>query len=216
MADLQKGHTFTEGSSGNTAADLNALVDSGTILPAFITGKSAVATLEDVDLALVYDNSAAAMRKVTFANIVGSFPADAAAGTAALRTLGTTSVKAAAGNDTRFPASVTGIRLGAGVGSTDTAAEPKDLSFDTVDMDGETEIDWDAADVFHDDLAHDKTYTFANTRTGRSIQFIVKLNGHTPTLPVAIGTVAVGSGTTFLHLYITSTELGLTGMQVRI
>jgi hypothetical protein len=216
MADLQKGHTFTEGSSGNTAADLNALVDSGTILPAFITGKSAVVTLEDVDLALVYDNSAAAMRKVTFANIVGSFPADAAAGTAALRTLGTTSVKAAAGNDTRFPASVTGIRLGAGAGSADTAADVDDFTFAPVDLSGVTVIDWSAGDVFTDDLSGNKTYTFSNQAEGRSIQIIIKRNGHTPTLPVAIGSVLVGAGTTFSHSFLTYTSLGTTGLQIAI
>lgn len=215
MADLQRGHTFVNPSSGNTAADLHELVDSATILPAFITAKSGVATLEDVDVFLTYDSSASALKKVTFANLYGSIPTDQAAGTASLRTLGTTSVKAAAGNDTRFPASVTGFRVGAGTGSADVAATGKDFRH-PVDIDGDTEIDWDAGNVFYDSLSANRTFTFANQRLGRQIEIILTLNGHTPTFPVGLATVVVGSGTTVLHVILTYSGVGTTGLQIAI
>jgi hypothetical protein len=218
MADIQRGHTFTDGSSGNVSADLHELVDDATILPEFITGKGAVITLEDTDLFVVYDNSATALKKQTFANLKASFPKDDTADTYSLRRLGTTSQKAAAGNDTRFPASVTGIRVGAGAGSNDIAATGKDFRH-PVDLSGEdddTVIDWDIGNVFYDELSANRTFTFANKRIGRSIQIVIKLNGHTPTWPVDIGTVVVGTGTTFLHLFLTYTAEGTTGLQIAI
>lgn len=215
MADIQRGHTFIDGSSGNDSADLHELVDAATILPAAITAKGGVATLEDVDTFLVHDSSASALKKVTFANLYGSIPTDDAAGTPSLRRLGTTSVKAAAGNDTRFPASVTGFRIGAGVGSADVAATGKDFRH-PVDLDGDTEIDWDTGNVFYDSLSANRTFTFANKRLGRQIEIILELNGHTPTFPVDIGTVVVGTGTTILHVILTYTTVGTTGLQIAI
>src|SRR5882724_617694 len=105
MADLQKGTTFTTGVSA-TAADLNNLVDSATILSAAITGKGAV-TPDPADSLLIYDTSGSALAKCTLQNVIDAFPTDAAAGSKSLRTLGVGATQAVAGNDTRLPASVT-------------------------------------------------------------------------------------------------------------
>jgi len=216
MADIERGHTFTDGSSGNDSADLHELVDAATILPAFFTSKTEILTIEDADVFAVYDNSAAAIRKINFENIVASLPTNEVAATASLRSLGTTSTKAAAGNDTRFPANVTGVRLGAGAASNDAAATPPDLSFDSYDLSGKTEIDWDLSDVFHENLSADKTYTFANTTPGRVIHLIVRRNGHAITLPVGIGSIVVGTGITLQHCIFTSSDIGITGLQIAI
>lgn len=216
MADLQRGHTFTDGSSGNDSADLHALIDLGTILPAFITGKTAVATLEDVDTLVVHDSSASALRKVTFANLYGSIPTDQAAGTASLRTLGTTSVKAAAGNDTRFPASVTGFRFGAGAGSNDLAATGKDFRFPvTISA---LDIDWDTGNQFYKSISGNSTFTFSNTRNGRAIVVVINLNGHTASFPsMDLGTlISLGSGTDACICYFHQTPAGISGIRFNV
>lgn len=51
-----------------------------------------------------------------------TLPGDQLPGMASKRTLGTGAQQAAPGNDTRFPATVTGLRKGGGAGSQDTAA----------------------------------------------------------------------------------------------
>ena len=63
-ADLQKGYTFTDGQR-ITASQLNALVDSGTILSGFYLGKSAETTLLSADTFLVWSPSLSAFRRIT-------------------------------------------------------------------------------------------------------------------------------------------------------
>jgi hypothetical protein len=100
----------------------------------------------------------------------------------------------------------------------DTAAKASDLTLVPVNLTGATKtvVDWSAGSVFYDNMVGNKTYTFNNLTAGESIQLQIKLNGHVPTLPAAIGTVVVGVGTTFLHVYLTNTALGITGLQVKI
>jgi hypothetical protein len=122
---------------------------------------------------------------------------------------------AAPGNDSRFPAIFRGIRVANGP-SPDTAAGSPDLTLPNVNLSGKTVIDWSQGSVFYDSLGANKTYTFIAELNGQSIQLIIKKNGHTPTLPVSIGTVVVGTGTTFLHVFLTNTPLGTTGLQIAI
>jgi hypothetical protein len=114
MADLSGGYTFADGSGAITAARLNALIGSATILPAFITGKSSI-TPDVADSIVFYDTSGTVLGKCTITALITAMQ-------------GTSSGKLAAGNDSRFSASVTGLRLGAGAGA-DTAAKAKDLAF---------------------------------------------------------------------------------------
>jgi hypothetical protein len=114
MADLSGGYTFVDGSGALTAARLNALIGSATILPAFITGKSSI-TPDVADSIVFYDTSGTVLGKCTITALITAMQ-------------GTSSGKLAAGNDSRFSASVTGLRLGAGAGA-DTAAKAKDLAF---------------------------------------------------------------------------------------
>jgi len=129
MADLTSPESFVDGQEdGVTAARLNNHVNGAQIQSAFISGKAAV-TPATGDYAVIFDVSGAALAKCTLAALVAAvYASDPAAGVAGARTLSTTSTTAAAGNDTRFPASVTGIRKSAGVGSTDTAAVSSDYA----------------------------------------------------------------------------------------
>lgn len=63
-ADLQGGHTFAAGDRP-TASQVNALVNSATILPGFYSGKPAVTTLGVSDVVLVYRPSLTAFRQLT-------------------------------------------------------------------------------------------------------------------------------------------------------
>ncbi len=114
MSDLSTGYTFVDGSGALTAARLNTAIGSATILPAFITGKSAI-TIDVADYLPFYDTSGTVIGKTTLTNFITSIQ-------------GTTSGKVAAGNDSRFPATITGLRLGNGA-SADTAAVAKNLAF---------------------------------------------------------------------------------------
>lgn len=211
MSDIQRGITFT--TSIPDAASAHQLVDNAVILPAFITTK-ATAPPSSADSFIFSKNGA--LRRCTLDTLINAFPRGAAANVFSLRKLGTQATMAAAGNDPRFPAQFTGLRKANNHGP-DTAAVPKDTAFPSKSLDGaHTIVDWDQADVFHDDLATPKTYTFTNVRDGRTIQFIIKLNGRAVTLPAAIGTVVIGTGTTFLHLILTKSVLGITGLQIKI
>lgn len=99
MADIQRGITFTN--SIPDAASAHQLVDSATILPAFITGKT-ISTPATGD-SFVFSKNGALLR-CTLAGLIGAFPTGGAANIAALRKLGTAADTAAAGNDPRFPA----------------------------------------------------------------------------------------------------------------
>lgn len=163
MAKLQKGYTFTDGTTG-TAAELNSLVDSAILLPGAITEQTTT-TPDVADSVLFYDTSAAGLRKNTFANVIALVPSEGVAATPSLRALGTGATQAAPGNDTRFPAAITGPRIGHGT-SADTAAVPSDLAFAQKNLAGTLNIDWSTWEVFYDVLSGSgsaRTYTFTNS-----------------------------------------------------
>lgn len=67
MADLAKGTTFVDGVSIANAANLNNLMDNGTILPAFISAKTNLVTpTSGCELVL---NDSGTLKKVTIANL---------------------------------------------------------------------------------------------------------------------------------------------------
>lgn len=72
MAQIQKGFTYSAGSPTNqvTFTNLNAHVDDAILLPGAITEQTAVTATETVDLVLVYDDSAAALKKVALSNLL--------------------------------------------------------------------------------------------------------------------------------------------------
>jgi hypothetical protein len=180
VGDLSKGTTFASGTW--TAADLNNLVDNAVILPAAISGKAA-AGVASADSFLFLQASSGNLKKCALSDIIAGFPSDAAAATAALRTLGTGATQAAAGNDGRFSSTLAGSvgklrKIGtAGLPGNDVAAGAGDLAFASVNINGGTAIDWATADVFYDTLtgAAGKTYTFSNVADGRSIIVILDL-----------------------------------------
>jgi hypothetical protein len=73
-ADLTKGYTFTSGEQNVTHTKLNNLVDAATINASFFTDKSAVTAPATVDLVLIYDDSASALRKITLGNLLFNNP----------------------------------------------------------------------------------------------------------------------------------------------
>lgn len=96
MADISKGTTFVDGSSYH-ATSFNNLVDDATILPAFVSAKPATSPATD-DKVLLYDASGTALIAPTVADVLDLQIKDAAAGTASMRTLGTSNTQAAQGN----------------------------------------------------------------------------------------------------------------------
>lgn len=179
MSDIQAGTTLSDGVSYH-GSDFNALVNNATILPAFITAKGAVIPSSS-DSICIYDSSGSGLAKCTLGDLISNvIPQDNVAGIASLRTLGTGPQQAAAGSDSRFPASVTGLRKSAGSASTDTAAAPKDLDFTPQSLSGISNIDWDLGNLFYEGLlGTSKTYTFSNVRSGRVIIAQINQNGHT-------------------------------------
>ncbi len=132
MADIAPAEVFYDSpnpGSEVTAARLNNFLGNAVINKEFVSGKSIIAPATG-DYLPFYDVSGDGLGKATLQTLVQAVGGDgtSAAGVAALRILGTTSVQAAAGNDTRFPASVTGPRKGAGAGSADTAALKPDFA----------------------------------------------------------------------------------------
>lgn len=211
MSDVQRGFTFTDGGTG-TAEDLHQLVDDATILPDFILGKSA-STPDELSNFIYADSRTGQFLRITFKDLVASFPGGATGladpGVAALRTLGILGTQAAPGNDVRFPSTITGLRLGNGV-ARDTAARPKDLSFLSVNLNGGQEINWDAADLFYDNLTINPVYTFTGgtVRDGRVITVALKLNAHTITWPALFGAVPGINASATVH-YFTFIKSGL-------
>ncbi len=130
MSDILAGEVFTDTGEGAnvTAERLNNFLGGAAIQKEFVTGQS-IATPATGDYLLLNDVSANGLARATIATVVATVAlTDQAAGVASMRTLSTTATSAAAGNDTRFPASVTGIRKGAGAGSADTAALTPDFA----------------------------------------------------------------------------------------
>lgn len=206
MAQIQRGYTFIDGGTGN-AAELHELVDDATILPGIIT-QQASAPPANPDSFLFYQARSQTLASCTLSQLIAAFPVNQAANVACLRQLGTGATVAAAGNDPRFPAQITGIRKGHGTGA-DTAATAPDLDFSSVDLANLTAIDWSAGNFFHDSLTANKTYTFSNVTDGRAICAVIVTNGHTPTFPTTLGSIqTLGSGTTGKIYYCNHTALG--------
>jgi len=129
MSQISCPEIFTDAGAGRevNAERLNNALGALTALPGLIT-EQASGTPAVADIILFKKVSTGVLSQSSFTALLAALmPTDPDAATAGMRTLGTTSVKAAAGNDTRFPALVTGIRKGGGNGSTDTAADQADL-----------------------------------------------------------------------------------------
>lgn len=73
MPQLNKGDTFADGQQV-TGTRLNQLVDSATLVPGAITEQGAVTAndIQTADQLLIYDNSAAALRKATVGDVFGA------------------------------------------------------------------------------------------------------------------------------------------------
>lgn len=175
MADLSSPETWADSGANAAvnAARLTNHVNGATILPAFISGKSTVSPASG-DTAIFFQASSGNLVKATLSSILGlvSLPAvDPVAGTAGSRTLGTGAQQAAPGNDTRFPASVTGIRKGAGAGSTDAAAVAADLVFAPLSPvnGGGVALSCAVYDKFTVNLTNNTTITFSNIANGATI-----------------------------------------------
>lgn len=113
MADLVSGVVFSDGES-LTAARLNAAFGNAAIQKEFVSGKSQITPVAG-DYLIFYDTSGAVLGKCLISALITAMQ-------------GQTASTLAAGNDARFAAAVTGLRLGAGAGA-DTAAKAKDLAF---------------------------------------------------------------------------------------
>ena len=180
MSDIQRGITFT--TSIPDAASAHQLVDAAVILPAFISDKASAAPATGDTFVF---NKNGALRKCTLQQLISAFPNGGAANVFALRKLGTSAQTAAAGNDPRFPAQITGIRKANGT-SPDTAATAKDFNLASKNLAGLTTIDWDVANVFRDSITANKTYNFANVRDGRTITLVIEHNNHITAFNAAI------------------------------
>lgn len=178
MASLSKGTTFSNGVT-YSATDLNNLVDSAAILPGAILDRTSILPNTGT-LFLSYDPFTSGLARCSLLDIINALPADDVGINKSLRTLGTGAQQAVAGNDGRLSASVTGLRLGAGGGSLDTAAAPKDTIFPPLNINALTTVNLDLADVFYDNaLTSNKTYTLTNARSGYVKVFQIFQNGHT-------------------------------------
>lgn len=210
MGDIQRGVSFT--TNIPDAVTLQNLVDQAIILPAFISAKTVATPASGDAFVFLKGSGPGVLRQCTLAGLISAFPANGAANVASLRKLGTNSTDAAAGNDPRFPARLTGIRFANGPGP-DTVASVSQLQPIALNLSGQTNIAWNSAIMFSDSLTANKTYTFSNTANGKRIIVAVKLNGHTATFPaVQNGTVPViGSGTTVQTYFFLQTPLGTTG-----
>lgn len=214
MAQIQRGFTFEDGGSGD-ASELHSLVDDAVILPGFVTDQANAAPAGTDSF--VYYKSAAGLRKCTLSQLVAAFPTDAAANVASLRKLGTSAGMAAAGNDARFPAQVTGLRKGNGT-SADTAAQANDVVFPKDLANGAT-VDFTTGGVFYASLNANRTYTLTNGRVGQTVVLLVKLNGHTTGISNAVlgGSLpTVGSGTTAKEYHLTITPYGVSGYCINL
>lgn len=166
-ADIAKGFTFVAGGTGYDAPALNGLVDNAVILPAFITAKP-VATPAVTDSFIFYQASQTRLAKCTgTALVTGIVPANTAAGIASLRKLDTTATGAAAGNDSRFPTAITGIRKGNGA-SPDTLAAPHDYAFPELNISG-TVIDVSLNPNRFKSVAANTTMSFSNFADGDDV-----------------------------------------------
>lgn len=114
MADFATQENFGDGELFNAQRINNAFATLAAQI-AFITGRSQV-TPATGDFLILYDISGNVLIKSTLAAVM-------------VANQGTSSTTVAAGNDGRFPASITGIRKGAGAGGLDTAAALSDFVY---------------------------------------------------------------------------------------
>lgn len=112
MNEFATSEVFADGESVSAAILNNAFATLATQV-GFVTAKSQIAPAGG-DFVVFYDISGAVLGKCTLTQLITAL-------------LGTSATTATAGNDTRLPASVTGIRKSAGAGSTDTAAALSDF-----------------------------------------------------------------------------------------
>jgi hypothetical protein len=111
MSEITPGVTFLDGQAVN-ASILNALLGSASIKTPFYTNKATITPVA-ADKILFLDISGSVFGITTIAALITAMQ-------------GATSATLAAGNDTRFPATLNGIRLANGANA-DTAAKPKDF-----------------------------------------------------------------------------------------
>lgn len=158
MPDLTAGVTFVDGGSV-TGPSLNAAFGGAVIQKEFVTGKSTIIPV-GADQICFYDASGAVLGKCTLTALI----------TALIGLSGTT---VAAGNDSRFPAPIAGIRLAAGAAGADTAAKPKDFaSAPTAAGNSGTAITLDCAtnNFFTVTLTGNATITLSNISDGDKIR----------------------------------------------
>src|SRR5581483_974048 len=214
-SQLSKGHTFSDGTSGNTAADLNNLVDAGTLLPGAITEQTQ--TPPSVNDYFIFVRTADGnLKKCSFQDIIDRFPTNATAGVASLRSLGTSATNAAPGNDSRFPARITGIRKGNNT-SPDTAAVAGDFALPK-NLNGGTTIDWTQGNCFYDSLVRYQAYTLTGGTVGQTVRVQIKRNGFDVGIATAtLGSIlTLGSGTTAIEYVFTATGNGITGVRFNL
>jgi hypothetical protein len=164
-SDITAGKVWVDGDNVD-AAGLNLFVSGAAIQAAFITGKSAITPVA-ADSFVFYDASGAVLGKCALSAII-------TAG------LGLTSTTAAAGNDSRFSSSITGIRKGAGVGSTDTLAVPKDFVLPPTAValvTGAATLDCVANNLFTVTLTANATITLASITDGDTIRVQITQDG---------------------------------------
>lgn len=112
MPDFQTSEVFGDGEVFNAQRTNNAFATLAAQI-AFITGRALITPVGG-DSVLFFDLSGNVLGKCTFTQL-------------AVALQGLTSSTLASGSDSRFPATITGIRKGAGVGSLDTAAALSDF-----------------------------------------------------------------------------------------
>lgn len=215
MAQLVKGFTFQDGTSGN-AAQLNSLVDNGTVASGII-GDQADAVITANDRVLFLQSSTNTLKsRAIDAIIVDRLPLDGPPSVFSLRRLGTGPQNAAPGNDARFPAQITGIRK-ANNTAADTVAKAQDLVIAPFNLNGATAIDWRKSTTFYDTLSANRTFSLTNGVVGQTITVVLKFSGGTHTITFTGANIAtVGSGTTYAQCTMTSTPFGVTGYCVYI
>lgn len=205
---ILKGHTFRDGDTGVSAATLNSIVDSATLLPGAITEQAQV--VPAVTDSFLYSKGTGGLRKCTLQDILNAVPSNQPGNIASLRKLGTGATMAAAGNDSRFPSTFTGVRMANGT-APDTVAKPSDIVTAPKILAANEAIDWNAFNVFTRDMAGNESYTFQRVKLGQTITIIFKLHGHTPTLNDNPSVYTAGTGTTFKCYRLTNTALGTIG-----
>jgi hypothetical protein len=194
---LSKGQTFTDGDTVN-AATLNALVDQGTILQGSIMEQTALAGVADpTDQVLVYDASAAGLRRAAFSQFPASVTSVSAGNLAGVFTTSVASPTStpalsfamATASANKFLASPADGTLGA---LSMRKMAVGDLALAGVAI-AATAIDWSLGNVFTKSMTGNHVFTFSNMLDGQIIRVRLLQNAAwTATWP---GTVLWRGGT---------------------